>query len=455
MKIIIVGIGKLGEYLAKSLVKDGNEVTLIDTDFKRVTDIINNEDLNYVSGNALDADVLTTAGIASCDLLISAMNKDEQNVMACLLGKKLGAKHTIARIRDTEYTKSIDILKEELGLSMVINPEKLTAGHIARSLNTPSALESTTFFKGRIQMIALKVKEDDILKGITINSLSKKMDYNCIICAVKREGNTIIPTGSTKLHEGDKIYVTGTPKYINNFLKKTKRIAEKTKKVIISGGSDTAIYLAKNLLDMGIQVKIIELTEERCKFLSTELPDAIIINGDVSDQNVLLEEGIDKCDAFVSLNSIDEENIIYSMFASLQGVPKIITKINHIEMDGIVEKTNLDTVITPHKIATNQIVKYVRAMQNSGTSNCEAVYQFDDEQFEILEFYVKKEFEGLNIKLRDLNLKPDILILAILRGKNIIIPNGNDCIKRKDTVVIIDGENKVKNIEDIVDSHEK
>ena len=245
---------------------------------------------------------------------------------------------------------------------MIINPEKLTSGHIARVLNTPSALESTTFFKGRIQMIALKIKEDDILKGVTINTLAKKLDYNCIICAIKREGVTIVPKGNTKLQVGDKVYVTGTPKHINNFLKFSKRIAEKTKKVIISGGSDTAIYLAKSLLDMGIKVKIIELSEERCKFLSAELPDAIIINGDVSDQNILLEEGIDKCDAFVSLNSIDEENIIYSMFASLQGVPKIITKINHIEMDGIVEKTNLDTVITPHKIATNQIVKYIRAI---------------------------------------------------------------------------------------------
>ncbi len=451
MNIIIVGIGKLGEFLAKSLVREGNAVTLIDTDFKRVADTINNEDLNYVQGNALDISTLTDAGVENCDILISAIDKDELNVMTCLLDKKLGAKHTIARIRNTEYISSISLLKEELGLSMIINPERLTSEHIVRVLNTPSAIETTTFFKGRIQMISLKIKEDDALKGASINSLSRKLDNNAMICAIKRDTEVIIPTGDTKIKAGDKIYVTGTPKTINTFLKYSKRITEKTRKVIISGGSDTAIYVARLLLDMGIAVKIIEISEERCEYLSSELPNAIIINGDTSDQNILLEEGLEKCDAFISLNSIDEENIIYSIFASLHGVPKVITKINHMEMDGITEKLNIDTIITPHQIATNQIVKYVRAMQNSESSSCAAVYQFENEQFEMLEFNVKSEFIGRDIKIKDLKLKPNILILAILRDKNIIIPKGVDEIKFRDTVIVIDGNNEVKKLEDILE----
>ena len=454
MKIIIVGIGKLGEYLAKSLVNDGNEVTLIDIDFKRVNDIINNEDLNYISGNALNATTLHEAGIENCDLLISTISKDELNVMTCLLAKKLGAKHTIARIRDTEYMSSVNILKEELGLSMIINPERLTADHITRVLNTPSALETTTFFKGRIQMLSLKIKEDDHLKGMSVLSIAKKLNYNVIVCALKRGKELIIPEGKDKITVGDEIYVTGTPKSINQFLKFSKRISTKTKKVIISGGSDTAIYLAKQLIDMNIDVKIIEISPERCEFLSSELPNAIIINGDTSDQNILLEEGLDKCDAFVTLNSIDEENIIYSIYAKMKGVPKIVTKINHIEMDGIIDDVKLDTVITPHKIATNQIVQYVRAMQSSPSSSCEAVYQFNKEKFEILEYIVKPEFKGLDIKIKDLPLKKGILILGILRGKNIIIPNGNDSIKSKDTVVIIPSENKIKDLEDILEDEE-
>ncbi len=451
MNIIIVGIGKLGEFLAKSLVREGNAVTLIDTDFKRVADTINNEDLNYVKGNALDISTLTDAGVENCDILISAIDKDELNVMTCLLAKKLGAKHTIARIRNTEYISSISLLKEELGLSMIINPERLTSEHIVRVLNTPSAIETTTFFKGRIQMISLKIKDDDALKGASINSLSRKLDNNAMICAIKRDTEVIIPTGDTKIKAGDKIYVTGTPKTINTFLKYSKRITEKTRKVIISGGSDTAIYVARLLLDMGIDVKIIEISEERCEYLSSELPNAIIINGDTSDQNILLEEGLEKCDAFISLNSIDEENIIYSIFASLHGVPKVITKINHMDMDGITEKLNIDTIITPHQIATNQIVKYVRAMQNSESSSCAAVYQFENEQFEMLEFNVKSEFIGRDIKIKDLKLKPNILILAILRDKNIIIPKGVDEIKFRDTVIVIDGNNEVKKLEDILE----
>ncbi|HAB65844.1 MAG TPA: Trk system potassium transporter TrkA [Firmicutes bacterium] len=451
MKIIIVGVGKLGEYLAKSLVKDNNEVTLIDTDFSSCQDVINNEDLNYINGNGLDSATLEEAGIRESDLLISVMASDEQNVMCCLLGKTLGVTHTIARIRNPEYANSIDILKEKLGLSMAINPEALTANHIANVLNTPSALDATTFFKGRIRMISLKVKENTKLEGLTINELLRKLNSHIIICAIERNGETIIPKGNVKLQLNDKLHITGKRGDVHNFLKFSNLITSKTKRVIISGGSNTAIYLSKLLLDIGMEVKIIEISEERCKLLSEVLPKVLVINGDVSDQNILFEEGIEKCDAFVALTSIDEENIVYSMFASLQNVPKIITKVNHINLDKITEKANIDTVITPHKIATNQIVRYVRAMQNSEASSCESIFKFDDDNFEILEFNVKNDFAKLNTKLKNIKLKDGILVIAIYRGRNIIYPNGNDIIEEKDTILVVNSKSNIKDINDILE----
>ena len=450
MKIVIVGIGKLGEYLARVLVKDENEVTLVDIDFTTSRDIIDNEDVNYICGNGLDSNVLIEAGVNEADILISVMEKDEQNVMCSLIGKKLGAKHTIARIRTPEYSNSINLLKEDLGLSMAINPEHLTANKIARALSIPSALEETTFLKGKIQMISIKVKEGSVLAGTTVNSLSKKVP-GVIVCTLGRDNVTSVPKGNTKIQVGDKINITGSPKDIKEFLVYSKLISEKTKKVIICGGSNTSIYLSKFLIDMGMSVKLIELNEERCKFLSEQLPEALIIHGDVSDQYVLFEEGIETCDAFVTLTSIDEENIICSMFASMQNVPKIITKVNHISLDGVIEKANIDTIITPHKIAANQVVKYVRAMQHGQNSSCEAVHKFDDDSFEMLEYKIKKDFKGLNKQIKEMNIKEGILVVAILRGKNVIFPNGQDVIKESDTIVVIDNSGSIIDINDILE----
>jgi trk system potassium uptake protein TrkA len=437
MKIIIVGVGKLGEYLARLLVKEKNEVTLIDLNFIGKESLINNEEVNYVEGNGLDSNTLVEAGINNADLLICVMKEDSENVMCALVGKKLGAKNTIARIRKPEYTNSINLIKEELGLSMVINPELLAASQISQALSIPSALDAISFLKGKIDVISLRIKEKSKLGNLTISDLSKKLKNNIIICAIERNGKVIIPTGNTLLNVGDKIHITGTRKDINAFLKFAKLISDKTHKVIISGGSNISIYLSKMLLDMGINVKIIERDEERCKFLSEKLPNALIINGDVSNQSILYEEGIDKCDAFVSLTNNDEENIVYSMFASIVKVPKIITKINHINLDGVPEKATLDTIITPHKIAANQVVQYVRAVENTGNSSCEAIYDFGENIFQMVEFKVKENFKALNKKLKNLKFKDNILIAVIQRGKNIIYPCGNDEIKLNDTIVII------------------
>ena len=451
MKIIVVGIGKLGEYLTRSLVKDNNEVTLIDKDFSLNKELINNEDVNYVCGSALDSNVLLEAGVDTCDLIICVMNSDEQNILCSLLAKKLGAKNTIARIRSLEFSSSINLLKEELGLSMAINPEQLTALNIAKTLSIPSALNATSFLKGKLQMISLKIKKGSILDGISINTLSKRHNLNVIICALEKNNIMIVPKGNTRLKAGDKISVAGTIKDINEFLTFADLILNKTKKVMIAGGSSTAVYLAKYLMDMKMNVKIIEIDSERCKVLSELLPGVLIINADVSNQDVLYEEGIEEVDAFISLTSIDEENIVYSMFASIKNIPKIITKVNHIDLSGIVEKANIDTVITPHRIATNQIVKYVRAIEDSQKSSCEAIYKFNDDIFEIQEFNVKNDFIGINKKIKDMNIKENILIVAIQRGRNVIMANGNEKIMLNDTIVVIDGNDSIRKINDILE----
>ncbi len=450
MKIIIAGIGKLGEYLTKSLVKDGNDVTIVDLDFSTNKDLINNEDVNYVYGNALDANVLIEAGVEDADLLISVMEKDEHNIICAMIANKLGVKHTIARIRSIEYSTSVNLLKSDLGLSMRINPEQLTAASIARALSIPSALEATSFLRGKLQVISLKVKGKSVLDNLKVHNLSKKYNLSVIVCAIQRDGETIIPSGKERIKSGDIISVAGSIKYISEFLNFANLISEKTKNVIIAGGSSTSIYLAQSLIDMKMKVKIIEIDEEKCRELSEKLPGALIINADVSDQNILYEEGIESADAFISLTNIDEENIVYSMFASMKKVPKIITKINHIDLEGITDKANIDTVITPHRIAANHVVKFVRAMQNSKKSSCEAIYKLGDDIFEMQEFFVKNDFKGKNKKIKDMNIKENILIVAIQRGKNIIMPSGEETIKLNDTIVLIDGNDSIKNINDIL-----
>ena len=336
MKIIIAGIGKLGEYLAKELSEDNNEVTLIDEKAYSNKDVINNEDVFFVNGNALDTNNLVTAGISNADLLISVMDKDEKNIMCCFLGKKLGVKKTIARVRTLEYATSINLLKEDLGLSMIINPEYMTASHIAKILSIPNALDTITFCKGRIYMVSIKIKPKSTLEGLSLITLAKKLKKRVIVCALERGNETIIPKGNHKLEIGDKIFVTGTRDNILSFLQFANLVGKKAKKVIIGGGSSTAVYLAKMLIEMGMDVKIIEINEERCKFLSENIPKALIINGDASDQNLLYEENIKNVDSYISLNSIDEENIIHSMFAKSINVPNVITKVNHINLDGVI-----------------------------------------------------------------------------------------------------------------------
>ena len=450
MKIVIAGIGKFGDYLTRQLAKENNEITVIDTNFETKEALINNEDINNIEGNALDVKILEEAGVQNSDLLISSMKEDSENVMCALLARKLGVKNTIARIRRPEYIDSLNMIKEPLGLSMIISPKQLTANQIAQTLSIPSAIETTSFFKGRIYVISLKLKEDSKYIGQSIKEISQKLNGNIIVCAIEREDKIVIPNGETIIQAEDKIHITGTRKDINSFLRYGNLIQDKTRQVMVVGGSDISKYLANQLADTDMKVKIIEPNKEVALELAETLDNVLVINADPSDEQTLFEEGIQETDAFVALTGIDEENIVYSMFASSQKVPKVITKINHINLSGITQMAKIDAVVSPHKIAANQVVQYVRAMEKGKSSSCESIYNFGDNIFEMIEFKVKEDFKGINKKIEELKLQDDTLIGAIQRGKNIIYPQGKDEIRLNDTVLVICRNNKVKELNDMI-----
>ena len=450
MKIVIAGIGKFGDYLTRQLAKENNEITVIDINFTGKEALINNEDINNIEGNALDVKILEEAGVQNSDLLIASMKEDSENVMCALLARKLGVKNTIARIRRPEYIDSLNMIKEPLGLSMIISPKQLTANQIAQTLSIPSAIETTSFFKGRIYVISLKLKEDSKYIGQSIKEISQKLNGNIIVCAIEREDSVVIPNGETIIQAEDKIHITGTRKDINSFLRYGNLIQDKTRQVMVVGGSDISKYLANQLADTDMKIKIIEPNKEVALELAETLDNVLVINADPSDEQTLFEEGIQETDAFVALTGIDEENIVYSMFASSQKVPKVITKINHINLSGITQMAKIDAVVSPHKIAANQVVQYVRAMEKGKSSSCESIYNFGDNIFEMIEFKVKEDFKGINKKLEELKLQDDTLIGAIQRGKNIIYPQGKDEIRLNDTVLVICRNNKVKELNDMI-----
>ena len=450
MKIVIAGIGKFGDYLTRQLAKENNEIIVIDINFTGKEALINNEDINNIEGNALDIKILEEAGVQNSDLLIASMKEDSENVMCALLARKLGVKNTIARIRRPEYIDSLNMIKEPLGLSMIISPKQLTANQIAQTLSIPSAIETTSFFKGRIYVISLKLKEDSKYIGQSIKEISQKLNGNIIVCAIEREDSVVIPNGETIIQAEDKIHITGTRKDINSFLRYGNLIQDKTRQVMVVGGSDISKYLANQLADTDMKVKIIEPNKEVALELAETLDNVLVINADPSDEQTLFEEGIQETDAFVALTGIDEENIVYSMFASSQKVPKVITKINHINLSGITQMAKIDAVVSPHKIAANQVVQYVRAMEKGKSSSCESIYNFGDNIFEMIEFKVKEDFKGINKKIEELKLQDDTLIGAIQRGKNIIYPQGKDEIRLNDTVLVICRNNKVKELNDMI-----
>lgn len=452
MKIVIVGCGKIGKSLISSLVKEGHEVVAVDKNEQKVADIVNIYDVMGVCGIGTDSTVLSDAGVDKADIFIAVTGSDEMNMLSCFIAKTLGAENTVARIRDRAYNEnSLGFLQQKLGLAMSINPERFAAQDIYNVLKFPGAAHIETFSTRNFEIIELILKEDSPLDNVRIMDIRKQQKANFLICTVQRDDEVYIPDGNFVLKAGDKIALTAAPTEVLKLMRSLKIARKKTRHVMIVGGSRTAYYLAKMLLSSGNSVTIIDKDPERCHELDEALPGATIILGDAAQQEVLLEEGIKETDAFISLTGMDEENILLSYYATSQNIPKVITKVNRGEFKSIAGRMGLDTIVSPRRTITDVMVRYARALQNTVGSNVEKLYKIMDGNAEALMFNVQAEFKYVNIPLKDIKFKKNILIAGILRNRKAIVPTGSDIILPGDKVVIISKEHILYDLADIME----
>ena len=448
MNIIILCSGKVGRTLAEQLSNEGHNIVMVDIIAKKVQDISEDADIMGVLGNASSINTLLDAGIETADILIAVTGSDELNLLCCLIAKKVSKCHTIARVRNPVYGKEIGFIKERLGISMIINPEQAAAIEISRLLRCPSAIKIDTFAKGRVELLKFKVKPEFHLDQMTVMEVAERYKNSILICAVERGDEVYIPSGNFVLKDNDIISIIASPVNSALFFKRIGIHTHQVKSTMIVGGSTLSYYLAKLLLAMKIRVLIVEANKDRCEQLSELLPDATIINGDGTDKNLLLEEGLTRVESFVTLTNLDEENILLALFAKKNSNAKLVSKVNRIAFDDIIEGLDIGSVIYPKYLTADYILQYVRAMQNSIGSNVETLYQILDNKAEALEFSVHEDCPFLNTPLADLDIRNNLLVTCINRNGKITIPRGQDSIQLGDTVIVV---TTVKGLHDIKD----
>lgn len=453
MNIIVVGLGKAGQKIVEKLSNEQeHNITVIDFRQDKVNLAVNKYDVKGVVGDCVNVEILLEADIEESDILIAATGSDELNFTTCLLAKKLGNCQTISRIRKPEYRKTINLFKDDLGLEMAINSDISAAQEIARVLKFPSAIQIDTFAKGRVEILKFRIPENSVLCDLKLMDIRTKLNCDVLVCGVERGDDAYIPDGQFLLKEGDLVSVVATYHNCSSFFKKVGIKTTKIKDTMIIGGGVIGYYLADILLQSGISVKIIEQKQERCEELSSLLPKATIINGDGTDNNLLLEEGIEHTDSVVALTNIDEENILLSLFARSKTKGKLITKINRIAFDEVIKKLDLDTIIYPRSLTAENVVRFVRAKNNSrGSSNIETMHFILGGKAEALEFRIKEGSPIVGKTLIELNTKKNLLVACITRGGKIIIPKGRDTIEIGDTVIIVTTNVGLKDINDILE----
>ena len=454
MKIIVVGCGKVGSALAAQLSEEGHDVSVVDKNPQVVNDVSSNYDVMGIVGNGGSYSVQKELGVEEADLLIAASDSDELNLLCCLIAKKAGGCSTIARVRNPIYNSEIGFIRDELGLSMTVNPEYAAAMEASRLLKFPSAIKIDTFARGHVELLKFAVPANSPLDGHTLAEISATIKGDVLVCAVERgPGHDVtIPGGDFRLQAGDTIsIVTGTHS-ARGFMEKVGLKSRSAANCMIIGGGTIGYYLAKTLLESHIAVTIIDKDPERCRILSEDLPDANVICGDAANQNVLLEEGIENCESFVSLTGMDEENIFLSLYARKASAKdiKLVTKINRINYDDIIDDMNLGSILNPQHIAAEYIVRYVRAMANSIGSNVETLYNIIENKAEALEFLIQLGAPVIGIPLIDLPIKKGVLIACIYRNRQIIIPNGQSTIEVDDRVIVVTTHMGFQDIRDIL-----
>ena len=451
MRIVIIGDGKVGYKLARQLSVENYDVVMIDSNEKKLKYAVDRLDIACVIGDAADVEVQKQADVPHADLVIACTSEDECNMLSCLIARRLGAKHTIARVRNPIYFKQIGLLKEDLHLSMAVNPELIVADEISRLLLFPDASKIETFAKGKVELIEYPIQKESRLIGMSLADMYSKFQIKLLVCAVEHGGDVLIPDGYYEIREGDKLHIAVSHSEMERFFRMFGKHKGKIKKVIICGGGRVAYYLSLQLCRLGMQIKIIERDVNRCEELCELLPKATIINGDATDHDLLIEEGIEEADAFVGLTGMDEENIITALFAKKQGASKIIAKINEDQRASMVEDFGIDSIVSAKTVTADAILSYVRARKNSqGSSNVETLYQLVDDKIEALEFIIKSETRYTGIPLKELELKTNNLIACISRKRQIIIPGGDDCIEVGDSVIVVTMDTHTEDLEDIL-----
>lgn len=450
LKIIIVGCGKVGANLVDQLSKEGHDITVIDKKAEKIQDITNTYDVMGLVGNGASYSTQMEAGIEEADLIIAVTDSDELNLLCCTVAKRVGKCAAIARVRTPDYSEETGYLREQLGLALIINPELEAAREVARILYLPTALEVNSFAHGQAELVKFKVPEGNLLNGLSLAYLGKNITNDILICAVERNGEVYMPNGDFVLQSGDVVSFVSERHIARDFLKQIGLATRQVKDTMIIGASKAAYYLAKELLNMGISVKIIEKEKENCESLSVKLPKAIIINGDGTDPDILKEEGIETVQSFIPLTGIDEENIMLTLYAKQVSKAKVVTKINRVNYKQVINNLDLGSLVYPKYITSEAIIAYVRAKKNSMGSNIETLYHMFDSRVEAIEFIVEENSKVSGVPIKDLKLKKDVLISFINHNGHIIIPTGNDEIEDGDTVMIVTKNTGFTGIDDIV-----
>lgn len=450
MKIIIVGCGKIGTTLAEQLSSEHHDLVVIDTNPQKIQQLSESIDVMGIVDNGASINVLSDAGIEDAHLLIAVTGSDELNLLCCVIAKKVSKCHTIARVRNPLYNKERNFIRKSLGITMIINPELASAIEISRLLRFPSAIELDTFAKGRVELLKFKLLPEFRLSGMSVMEIVDKLRCNVLICGVERGEEVFIPSGNFVLQDNDLISIMASPKNSASFFKKVGIHTHQVKNALIVGGGTLGYYLAALLIDLKIKVRIVENNQERCQQLSELLPEATVICGDGTDKKLLLQEGLTQTESFITLTNMDEENIFLSLFAKKNSKAKLITKVNRIAFDDIIDGLDIGSVIYPKYITADYILQYVRAMENSLSSNVETLYHILDNQAEALEFSVKEASSVTDIPLSQLNLKENLLIACINRNGSIQIPRGQDTIQVGDTVIIVTSVKGLRDLKDIL-----
>lgn len=437
MKILIAGDGKVGLALTRKLSAEGHDITLIDSDREVLESSMDRYDVMAVNGNCVSMEVLKNAGVMQADLLIAATSADEINLLSCMTAHGLNKNlHTIARIRNPEYREQIYQMRDVFALSMMVNPERQAAIEIERLLKYPGFLKRETFAKGRVEIVEIRIDEKSPLCNIALNDLHTIIKCKVLVCSVFRDGDVITPGGNFVLRAGDRIFVTAASDNLTQLLKNLGMITHKVKDVIICGGGRVSYYLAAQLIKSGIGVKIIEKEYDRCIELSNYLPEVEIIHGDASSQYLLDSENISGCDALVTATGIDEVNMIISLYGKTCKIPQVITKVGHMGNSRLQDTLSVGSVVCPKELIVNNIIRYIRAMQNK-TGAALAVHSIADGLAEAMEFKVDDTTRHCGEELRKIRIKKGVLIACITHESTTIIPDGESMYVQGDTIIVV------------------